>query len=120
MTKSPKPNDPTRLQVKSFGTPKADKYGESITIPVHVRYDTWCCTNAHEYAHAFKCISDLFENAEEFREKATHISAQLEYIAEKLSFTSPATPEEQGHLAKQLTQIAHRLSAVYKENEDEL
>ena len=117
--KSPKPNDPRRLRILGFGKTKT-RHGETITVPVTIEYDTWCCTEAHEYAYATKCITDLFENAEEFREKATHISAQLEYIAEKLSFTSPATPEEQGHLAKQLTQIAHYLSSVYKENEDEL
>ena len=120
MTKSPKPNDPVRLSVKSFGTPKADKYGESITIPVHVRYDTWCCTNAHEYAHAFKCISDLFENAEEFRESSSSISASLEYIAEKLSFAAPATPAEQEQISKDLMHLARRLSSVYKKDEDEL
>lgn len=116
--KSPKPNDPVRLRVKGYGTPKA-KYSDTITIPVYVEYSTWCCAEAHEYAYAFKCISDLFENAVEFREKATHISSQLEYIAEKLSFTVPATPAEQEKLSKDLLHIAHSLSSVYKDEEDD-
>ena len=117
--KSPKPNDPVRLSVKSFGSPDADKYEGSITVPVYVEYSTWCCTEAHEYANAFKCIAELFENSQEFRDRATSISASLEYIAEKLSFTSPATPAEQEQISKDLMHLAHRLSSVYTEDEDD-
>lgn len=117
--KSPKPNDPTRLRVKSYGKPKAGKYGDTLIIPTNIEYSTWCCAEAHEYAHAFKCISDLFENAEEFRERSINFAAQLEYIAEKLSFTAPATPAEQEEISRDLLRIAERLSAVYKEDQND-
>lgn len=116
--KSPKPNDPRRLRILGFGKTKT-RHGETITVPVTVEYDTWCCTEAHEYAHAFKCISDLFERSAEFSAASTSISASLEYIAEKLSFTAPATPAEQEKISKDLVHLARRLSSVYKEDEDD-
>ncbi len=80
--KSQKPNDPRRLTITGYGRPKA-KNG-SLYIPVHVEYNPWCCTEAHEYAHAFKAISDLFEGSADNKAKREYIAASLEGMSDAM------------------------------------
>lgn len=111
--KSPKPNDPSRLKVTGYGKPKADKYGDSITVPVYVEYSTWCCTEAHEYGHAFKCIADLFERTEELRDRTISFAAELEHIVDTMIANKPLPEEEQNKIANRLYWVAERLRSTY-------
>ena len=81
--KSLKPNDPRRLTITGFGQPKA-KSG-TIRIPVHVEYEPWCCTEAHEYANAFKAVSDLFDESADDKARLEYVATQLEWISDNIN-----------------------------------
>lgn len=80
--KSKKPNDPRRLTIAGFGKPKVHR--DSIRIPIYVEYDPWCCIEAHEYANAFKAISDLFEDTADDKERREYIAAHLDGTADAI------------------------------------
>lgn len=116
--KSPKPNDPVRLTVKGYGKPKADKYGDTITVPVYVEYSTWCCTQAHEYGYAFKCIADLFERTEELRERTSSYVIELEQIVDTLIANKPLPAETQNTIANRLNDMARKLRSIYGDEDE--
>lgn len=113
--KSPKPNDPRRLRITGFGKTKA-RHGETITVPVTVEYDTWCCTEAHEYAYAVKCITDLFENTQDLKERTINFAAQLEAIVDEL-IAKPVTYDSTT-ITNRIYDIAQRLRSTYGDEDD--
>ena len=115
--KSPKPNDPRRLRILGFGKTKT-RHGETITVPVTIEYDTWCCTEAHEYAYATKCITDLFENTQNLKERTLDFAAQLEFIVDELIANKPVTPDQQNTITNRIYDIAQRLRLTYGDIDD--
>lgn len=81
--KSKKPNDPRRLTITGFGKPKVHR--ESIRIPIYVEYDPWCCIEAHEYANAFRAISDLFEGRADDKETREFTASKLEWMSDAIN-----------------------------------
>lgn len=81
--KSLKPNDPRRLTIKSIDKIKETYPGDQLTLTVKVTYDTWCCTQGHEYAHATKAVTDLFDNSADEKERRESIATNLEMLADK-------------------------------------
>ena len=115
--KSLHPSDPRRLRITGFGKTKA-RHGETITVPVIVEYDTWCCTEAHEYAHASKCITDLFENTQDLKERTLDFAAQIEAIVDTMIANKPLPEEEQNKIANRLNWISERLRSTYGDDDD--
>lgn len=115
--KSLHPSDPRRLRITGFGKTKA-RHGENITVPVIVEYDTWCCTEAHEYAHAIKCISDLFENTQDLKERTLNFAAQLEAIVDELIANRPVTEDQQNTIENRIYDISQRLRSTYGDDDD--
>lgn len=115
--KSQKPNDPRRLRIKSIDKMKETYPGDQLTLTVRVEYDTWCCTEVHEYAHATKALSDLFERTEELKERTMDYAARLEGAVDLLIASKPLPEEDQTTLANQLNDMARRMRDTYSDND---
>lgn len=115
--KSPKPNDPRRLKVKSINKMKETYPGEQLTLTVKVEYDTWCCTEGHEYANATKALTDLFDRTEELKERTVDYAFRLEGAVDLLIANKPLSEEDQNLLANQLNDMARRMRGTYSDDD---
>jgi hypothetical protein len=114
--KSQKPNDPRRLNIKSIDKMK-ETSPDQLTLTVKVEYETWCCTEGHEYANATKAVTDLFERTADLKERITDYASRLEAAVDILIANKPLSEEDQNMLANQLNDMARRMRGTYSDDD---
>lgn len=109
--KSPKPNDPRRLSIKSIDKIKETYPCDQLTLTVKVQYDTWCCTEGHEYAHATKALTDLFESRADEKEVREDYASRLIWLLEHIVMGTVDTSKAE----KLLVSVAEYLKELGEE-----
>ncbi len=58
----PEPRSPERLRILPYITGRFDP-DEGTLVTFTVKYDEWCCSEAHEIADAIATVIETIENA---------------------------------------------------------